>query len=280
MKRLLWVLLPLALGLSYYGCPAQAADVTAPKDSRPDQRAPALEFGPGDTVSVKVFGQPDMDGTLYVADDGTIHLPLVGSIQVGGLSPSQVSLKIEKALKDGKFLVNPHVSVTLAQSVSQLVSVLGEITRPGTYQVNGNTTIFQLLALAGGATVNSADVIFLIRSDANGSQSRYPISLKGYTDSTSELPTQKLKGGDSVFIPRANQFYIYGEVQQPNEYRLESGMTVVEAIARAGGLTPRGSDRRVDVKRKGPDGHEVTIRAKQSDSVQANDVIHVKESIF
>jgi polysaccharide biosynthesis/export protein len=279
-KRLLWVLLSLTLALGYSARSGASADVPTADDSRPSQPAPALELGPGDTVAIKVFGQPDMDGTSYVADDGTIHLPLVGSVQVAGLSPSQVSLKIERALKDGAFLVNPHVSVTLTQSVSQLVSVLGEIARPGTYQVNGNTTIFQLLALAGGATVNSADVIFLIRSEGNGNESRYPISLKGYNDSKSALPSQKLKGGDSVFIPRASQFFIYGEVQQPNEYRLESGMTVVEAIARAGGLTPRGSDRRVDIKRKGPDGRDMTIRAKQSDPVQANDVIHVKESIF
>jgi polysaccharide biosynthesis/export protein len=282
MNSLLWLLLQLSLGLSYSARPGIAADAP-PQASRNDQPAPAaptLELGRGDTVSIKVFGQPDMDGNQYVADDGTLHLPLVGAIQVAGLSPAQVSLKIETALKKGAFLINPHVTVTLVQSVSQLVSVLGEVTRPGRYQVSGNTTIFDLLAEAGGATATSADVIFLIRSDANGKQSRYPINLKGHDDSTSVLLTQQFKGGDSVLVPRADQFYIYGEVQQPNEYRLESGMTVIQAIARAGGLTVRGSDRRVDIKRKGSNGREVTIRAKQSDSVQASDVIHVKESIF
>jgi polysaccharide export outer membrane protein len=286
MHGFLSLLLQLSLGLSYSAMPGNAADAPpspTPQAFRNDQPAPAaptLELGRGDTVSIKVFGQPDMDGNQYVADDGTIHLPLVGAIQVAGLSPAQVGLKIENALKGGRFLINPHVTVTLVQSVSQLVSVLGEVTRPGRYQVSGNTTIFELLAEAGGATATSADVIFLIRLDANGNQSRYPINLKGYKDSTSVLPTQKFKGGDSVLVPRADQFYIYGEVQQPNEYRLESGMTVVQAIARAGGLTARGSDRRVDIKRKGSNGREVTIRAKQSDSVQASDVIHVKESIF
>jgi polysaccharide biosynthesis/export protein len=282
MNSLLWLLLQLSLGLSYSASPGIAADAP-PQASRNDQPAPAaptLELGRGDTVSIKVFGQPDMDGNQYVADDGTLHLPLVGAIQVAGLSPAQVSLKIETALKKGAFLINPHVTVTLVQSVSQLVSVLGEVTRPGRYQVSGNTTIFDLLAEAGGATATSADVIFLIRSDANGKQSRYPINLKGRDDSTSVLLTQQFKGGDSVLVPRADQFYIYGEVQQPNEYRLESGMTVIQAIARAGGLTVRGSDRRVEIKRKGSNGREVTIRAKQSDSVQASDVIHVKESIF
>jgi polysaccharide export outer membrane protein len=282
VSRLWWLLLALALGLSQIARTSLAAAPPLParEEAPKGQPTPALELGPGDTVSLKVFGQPDMDGSLYVADDGTIHVPLVGSIQVSGLSPTQVSFKIEKALKDGSFLVNPHVVVTLTQSVSQLVSVLGEVRNPGRYQVSGNTTIFQLLAQAGGATATSADVIFLIRSDPSGNQNRYPINLKGYTDQRSAMPTQNLKGGDSLFVPRAEQFYIYGEVQQPNEYRLESGMTVVQAIARAGGLTTRGSDRRVEIKRMSQEGHDVTFRAKQSDSVQAGDVIHVKESIF
>jgi polysaccharide export outer membrane protein len=285
--RLNWfwvVLLCAAIG---WGSPlhsfaADARPVAAAGIQPPPINAapPSVQLGPGDTVAIKVFGQPDMDGTVYVADDGTIHLPLVGSVPVAGLSPDQVSRKVEKALKDGSFLVNPHVTLTLTQSVNQLVAVLGEVKAPGRYQVSANTSIFQLLAQAGGVTANSADVIYLIRSDADGKQIRTPIDLKGYTDPTSQLPTQKFRGGDSVFVPHADLFYIYGEVTQPNEYRLEDGMSVVQAIARAGGLTPRGSDRRVDIKRKSADGSVLTFRAKQSDLIQANDVVHVKESIF
>jgi polysaccharide biosynthesis/export protein len=283
LNRLLWLVSSLVLVLGIAARAGNAADLPpAPARDAPliDSPAASAQLGPGDTISIRVFGQPDMDGNLYVADDGTIHLPLVGSIQVAGLSPTQVSLKIEKALKDGDFLVNPHVSLTLVTSVNQLVAVLGEVRTPGRYQVSANTTIFQLLAQAGGVTATSADVIFLIRSDSNGNQARTPINLKGYADADSVLPTQKFKGGDSVFVPRADQFYIYGEVTQPNEYRLEPGMTVIQAIARAGGLTPRGSDRRVDIKRKGPDGRDVTFRAKQTDPVRSSDVVHVKESIF
>jgi polysaccharide export outer membrane protein len=227
-----------------------------------------------------VFDEPDMDGNVYVADDGTVHLPLVGAIPVAGLSPDQVSRKIERALRDGSFLVNPHVVVTLAQSVSQLVSVLGEVQKPGQYPVSARTTIFQLLAEAGGTTPNSSDVVYLIHPDANGKENRVSVNLRGYTDQASTIPIQMLKGGDSLFVPRAEQFYIYGEVTQPNEYRLEPGMTVIQAISRAGGLSVRGSDRRVDIKRTDKDGHQVVFRAKQSDVVQAGDVIHVKQSIF
>jgi polysaccharide export outer membrane protein len=270
----LYCLLTLAPGFS------SAAEPGPTPNMAPGQPGPTLELGPGDSVLIKVFGQPDMDGNLYIADDGTIHLPLVGSVRAAGLSPTQLALKIEEALKAGSFLVNPHVDVILDHSVSQLVSVLGEVGKPGRYQVSANTTIFDLLAIAGGATTNSADVIFLIRADANGNQTRLPIDLKGYADPASGLPTQKFKGGDSVFVPRADKFFVYGQVQAPNEYKLESGMTVLQAIARAGGLTPRGSDRRVDIKRLGPNGQATTFRAKQNDLIQANDVVQVRESIF
>jgi len=104
--------------------------------------------------------------------------------------------------------------------------------------------------------------------------------LKGLVDTKNAIPTQGLHGGDSIFIPHAEQFYIYGEVMAPNKYRVEPGMTVIEAIARAGGVTARGSEHRVDIKRLGANGGYVTVKAKLNDVVKPDDVIHVKESIF
>ena len=158
--------------------------------------------------------------------------------------------------------------------------MLGEVGTPGRYPIDSNTTIFDLLALAGGARETSSDVVFLLRPDADGKINRYPISLKGLGDGTSAMPTQSLQGGDSIFVPRAPQFYIFGEVAQPNMYRIEPGMTIVQAIARAGGVTVRGSRNRFEVKRKDPNGVEHVVKSKLSDLVQPNDVIRVKESIF
>jgi polysaccharide biosynthesis/export protein len=245
-----------------------------------DSSVPSVQLGTGDSVTINVFGQADMDATVSIADDGTVRLPLVGTVALAGLSTVQAALKIEKALADGGYLVKPHVSVTLATAVSQLVSILGEVRTPGRYQVNSNSTIFQILALAGGITEDGSDTIFLIHTDATGTQVRSPIDLKGLSDSSSQLPTTKFKGGDSIFVPRADKFYIYGEVTTPNSYKIEPGMTVIQAIARAGGLTVRGSDRRVEIKRTGPDGHQNTFSAKQDALVKAGDVIRVKESIF
>jgi polysaccharide export outer membrane protein len=252
---------------------APAADALAAK-------APLLQLGPGDSVSIQVYGQPDMSATVYVSDDGTIPVPLVGAVQVGGLSPSAASGRIETALRNGNFLVDPHVTLTVVQSRSQRVSVLGAVGTPGRYPIESNTSIFDLLAQAGGVSESGSDIVYLLRQDKDGKEVRYPIDLKGLADSQRAIPTQTLKGGDTVFVPKAQQFSIYGEVTAPGRYRVEPGMTVIEAIARAGGITQRGSQRRVEIKRKLPDGSYSNVKAKFGDAVQPDDVIHVKESIF
>jgi polysaccharide export outer membrane protein len=244
-----------------------------------------IQIGPGDSVNIQVYGQPDMNTTVYVSDDGTIPVPLAGPVQVARMSPAEASQKIEKALRDGKFLLKPQVTLAVLVSRSQRVSVLGQVGHPGLYPIESNTSIFDLLALAGGALDTSADEIFLLRTDAAGNVQRYPINLKGLEalkgldDAKQSIPTQALHGGDSVIVPRAEQFYIYGEVTTPNKYRVEPQMTVIQAISRAGGVTPRGSERRVDIKRLS-NGNYVTIKAKLNDLVKPDDVIHVKESIF
>jgi polysaccharide export outer membrane protein len=239
-----------------------------------------LQLGPGDSVAIQVYGQPDMNATVYISDDGTIPVPLVGAVQVSGLSPAEAARKVETAFRDGKFLVDPHVTITVTQSRSQRISVLGEVGAPGRYSVESNETIFDVLAQAGGAKETAADVIFLLRPDKNGQIERIPINLKGLTDNQRAMPTQPLQGGDSVFVPRAEQFYIFGEVAAPNMYRIEPGMTVTQAIARAGGVTARGSRKRVEIRRKAADGSEQTFRARPDEPVKANDVLRVKESIF
>jgi polysaccharide export outer membrane protein len=262
--------------------PAQATPAVPAPDGAPEAQAktPLLQLGPGDSVSIQVYGQPDMSATVYVSDDGTIPVPLVGMVQVGGLSPSQASNRIEAALRNGNFLVDPHVTLTVVQSRSQRVSVLGSVGTPGRYPIESNTSIFDLLAQAGGVTEAGSDVVYLIRQDKDGKEVRYPIDLKGLADSHRAISTQTLKGGDTVFVPKAQQFSIYGEVATPGRYRVEPGMTVIEAIARAGGITQRGSQRRVEIKRKLPDGNYGNVKAKFGDTVQPDDVIHVKESIF
>jgi polysaccharide export outer membrane protein len=240
-----------------------------------------LLLGSGDLIAIAVSGQPDMGSSQYVGDDGTISMPLIGRLPVAGLSPVEASAALESAFKAGKFLVDPHVTLTVTQSRSQLVSVLGEVRTPARYPIEPSTSIFDLLALAGGVTDDSSDVIYIMRAGTNGEVSRLPVHLHGMGGTSGDaLPTFKLHAGDSIFVPRAESYYIYGEVANPKKYRIDLNMTVIQAIATAGGLTPRGSERRVDIKRLSANGTYKTVHAKPGDPVLADDVIRVKESIF
>jgi polysaccharide export outer membrane protein len=266
------------LALGAFQCAVAAA--APPPPEKPAVKSPLLQLGPGDSVSIQVYGQPDLSTTVYVGDDGTVSVPLAGNIQVAGLSPAQASSRIEAALKSGKFLVDPHVTLTVTQTRSQRVSVLGQVGAPGRYAVESNTTIFDLLAQAGGITATGSDIVYIIRLDKDGKEQRFPVDLKGLANGSGTIHAMSLQGGDSVFVPKAEQFSIYGEVTTPGRYRVEPGMTVIEAIARAGGITLRGSQRRVEIKRKLPNGDYSTVKVKLGDLVQPDDVVQVKESIF
>lgn len=256
---------------------APAQDAGAPGD--PDNNSPLIRLGAGDSVTISVYAQPDLSANAYVADDGTLPVGLVGKVPVAGLSPSAAAQRIEAALRDGHFLVNPQVSLTVTQSRSQRVTVLGEVARPGRFTIDSTTTVFDLLAQAGGTTQNSSDTVYLIHKDASGSSTRTPIALKGLAGGQAQ---QQLQSGDSVYVPRAEQFSIMGEVKTPNAYRLEPGMTVMEAVARAGGITDKGSARRVKIVRRVAEGKEefITLKAAMTDIVKPNDVIKVGQSIF
>jgi polysaccharide export outer membrane protein len=268
--------LVLAAAIASFGltAPAQAQAI-------PDAgQQPLMQIGAGDTIMISVYDQPDMTATVYVSDDGTVPVALAGPVHVAGLSPAGASEAIEKALRDGHFFKKPHVTITVVQSRSQRVSVLGEVGSPGRYPIDSKTTVFDLLAQAGGAKDTAASTIYLLRTGKDGNTVRYPIDLRVMADNSKSIANQSLQGSDSIFVPKSEEFYIYGEVSQPNKYRLEPGMTIVQAIIRAGGVTARGSRNRVEVKRKGPNGEDVLSKGKLDEVIQPNDVIRVKESIF
>ena len=248
---------------------SSAAADTGSADTQPT-------FGIGDPVSMQVYGRPELNTTTFVADDGTIAVPLAGSVPVVGLSPANAAKRVAAAFREGKFLVDPQVTIFR----SQHVSVLGAVRTPGRFVVESRATVLDVLAQAGGVNENGANVVVLLRPENDGKVSRQSIDLKGLSQQNAPLPTLTLRGGDSIFVPPADQFSIYGEVKSPNLYRLESGMTVVQAIARGGGITPRGSSSRIEISRNRPDGTTVIRDGKLNDAVQANDVIRVKERFF
>ena len=241
---------------------------------------PLLALGVGDAISVQVYGKPELSVTTYVADDGTVAVPLAGNVEVQGLSPAKAGQRIAAAYRQGKYLVDPQVTVFLVQFRSQQVSVLGAVRTPGRFPVESKTTVLDVLAQAGGTNESSGNLVVLLRPGKDGEITRHSIDLSGLSQDGKPVSTMTLRGGDSIFVPNADQFYIHGEVNSPNMYRLEPGMTVIQAISRGGGITPRGSKSRIEIERKKSDGSTETRSGKLNDPVQTNDVIRVKERFF
>jgi polysaccharide export outer membrane protein len=271
--------LPRALRLASL-CLALLAATLSTRAGAQAATAPLVQIGPGDTISLQVFGQPDMTGSIYVGEDGTVSVPLVGRVKVAGLSPAEAGARIEAALREGNVLVDPHVTVAVAQSINQRVSVLGEVGTPGRYPIDAGTTPLDLLAQAGGVKETGSDVVFLVRRMTDGTTERLPIDLAplGADGEPQVLPT--LRAGDVLFVPVAQDYFVSGEVIAPARYRFHQGLTVAEAVAKAGGVNERGSDSRIEIRRQRKDGKYETVHANPSDVVQPGDIVKVKGKLF
>jgi len=233
-------------------------------------------LGPGDLVRVSVFGSPELSTEVRVSETGNITYPLIGRIHVAERSPAQAEAMIAAHLMEGGFLREPQVSVLVVEYRSQQVAVLGHVVKPGQYALQSAGTLLALLAQAGGPIHDEAgDFATLIRRD--GSRASVDLAALFNGDASQNLP---VSGGDTIYVPRAPIFYVYGEVQKPGKYRLERDMSVSRAIAAAGGLTSRGSERRVIVKRRDENGRERELALKGSDAIRADDVLFVRESLF
>src|SRR5687768_11936080 len=244
MGLLLWMMSGLAL--------AQAGD----------------KLGVGDAVRVTVFQQPDLTLETRIADNGSISMPLVGPVKVAGLTTAAAGGQIAEALKRGKFLNNPQVNVALTTLRSRQVSVLGMVARPGRYPLDDTSSnLADVIAAAGGVLPTGSETVSVTRG---GKEHKVELLGKSFA----------LQGGETVYVERAPVFYIYGEVTRAGAYRLETDMTVMQAIAAGGGITPRGSDRRLKLRRPGSDGKLVERDAGLRDIVKPDDVIFVKEALF
>ena len=218
-----------------------------------------VPLGPGDMLKISVYGNPDLALETRVSESGTITFPLIGEVAVGGLTPSGAEKLIGGRLQSGGFLKQAQVNILVTQYQGQLVSVLGQVNRPGRYPIDGKRNLTDILALAGGASASGADTVDLIRT-RNGKTTKTVVNIVEMMQKGTLNQDLGLMGGDLIFVERAPMFYIYGEVQKPGSYRLEPNMTVLQALSAGGGLTPRGTERNVRIKRQLPDGKLETSR--------------------
>lgn len=233
-------------------------------------------LGAGDLLKIVVFDHDELSVDVRISQTGNITFPLVGQLPVAGLSTRDAELLLARHLMEGGFVKQPQISVLVSEYQSQKVAVMGQVTKPGQYPLDASKKVLDVLALAGGVLNDTAaEEATLVRVDG----SRSVIDLQRLFDGDPAL-NLAVQDGDTVFVAHAPQFFIYGQVQHPGQYRLARHTTISQAISIGGGLTPRGTQRGAIVKRVDAKGKEHKVSVKDEDVLQPNDVLMIKTSLF
>ena len=215
-----------------------------------------------------------------VSEAGTLTFPLLGAIEIDGLSPKQVEDKIGGLLKLRGFVREPQVNVNVLQFRSKQISVLGHVNRPGRYALEeGQYNLTDILALAGGTAGDASDTVILVRR-REGKAITLEVNLPEVFRSNGALVTPEVIGGDAIYVDRYPVFYIYGEVQRPGVYRLEQGLSLMQALTMGGGFTPRAAKGNIQINRRSNDGKIGSFVAQYGDRLLPDDVVFIKESLF
>jgi polysaccharide export outer membrane protein len=237
-------------------------------------------IGPQDQLSITVFEEPSLTGKYRVENDGFFNFPFLERVRAGGRTLSGLQAEMTKLLADG-FIRNPQVRVEIDQYKSQTIFVTGEVRSPNEYTMTGSSmTLLQALAMAGSPTANASNEVIVSRQPvAPGAEmeiikvNRRDLELgrAGYD--------LGLKDGDVINVPKAQTFFISGYVRNTGTYVLDPGLTVEQAIALAGGLNERGSNRRVVASRL-VKGKLTDVSVRLDDKVQPGDTIKVPSRFF
>jgi polysaccharide biosynthesis/export protein len=254
----------LALALALLG--------TGPAGAKPED----YRLGAGDLLKILVFDHDELSIDARISQTGNITFPLIGQVPVAGLSTRDAELLLARRLIDGGFVKQPQISVLVSDYQSQKVSVMGQVSKPGQYPLDASKRVMDVLALAGGVLNDTAaDEATLVRADG----SRVVIDLQKLFDGD-PAANFNVKDGDTVFVAHAPQFYVYGQVQHPGQYRLPRHTTISQAISIGGGLMPRGTQRGAIVKRVDAKGKEYKVSVRDEDVLLPNDVLLIKASLF
>jgi polysaccharide biosynthesis/export protein len=250
------------------------------KSEPSDVPAEGYVIGPQDNLSIIVSDEADLTGKFRVDSDGTISMPYLGRVPVSGLSLADAQDKVTALLKKD-YIKNPQVRIEVDQFKARSVLVTGEVRTPGKVPLLGTTmSLLEALALAGSPTQNASNDVLVMHPPKPGQKAPDPITINRKDLELGKVGRDLvLLDGDIVNVPVAKRFYISGFIKNPGSFVLDTGTTVGQAIILAGGLTDRGSDRRLSVVRM-VGGKPAEIPVRMEDRVLPDDEIKVKSRFF
>lgn len=238
--------------------------------------------GSQDVLRITVYEHPDLTTVVRVSEGGKITFPFIGEMEVKNLSVRQIEKRIAERLS-AEYIPNPQVTVFVEQYRGQKVTIMGEIIKPGQYEITGSMYLIDAISIALGMTKEAGDTITILRKNQGNAghtdQQKFVIDTEKLFKDGDLTQNVQLRDKDVIYIPRVHFFYIYGEVNRPGVYRIEEDLTVKRAIATAGGFTQRASKSRIEITRR-QDGKDVMGKGTMDETVEKDDVIMIKESIF
>jgi polysaccharide export outer membrane protein len=284
MAPLLLILIVLASGATQ----ALAQATRAPAAAQPPAKAPAAQpiadtdytVGPQDVLSVRIYGEEKLSGRIRIDNDGSFPFEYLGRVKAEGMTTAQIEAYLTKALGDG-YLRNPQISVEVVEYRSQSVFVTGEVRSPNKYSLPGNSTLMDVLTLAGSITQNAGNWVQITHARQGAellgpsASADYDIRVNLRDIQTGKAQNIKMRDGDTIFVPKAERIFVVGQVRNSGAIVFEEGMTVFEAIAAAGGITEKGSNSRIEIIRI-ENGQRKTLDAKQTDVLKPGDQVNVR----
>jgi polysaccharide export outer membrane protein len=243
-----------------------------------------LAIGPGDMLDISVYDVPELVLKVRVGEDGSINLPLVGTIQCAGLPVADAEKTLSAKLVQEKFVKDPEVSILISEFATQSVSIGGEVNQPGIYPLPGPHTLFDAISAAGGTTANAGDTITILHKNRSAVAETVAISSNG----DFQNPPRFVQPGDMITVSKAGLVYVVGEVSRPGAYVMgnNSHLTVIMAIALAQGQTNHASMRHASIVRRQGGGIQITtvdlrkmMRGREEDVIlRPDDILYVPTS--
>ncbi len=249
-------------------------------------------IGRQDLLEIRVFDLEELDQTVRVADDGSITLPLLGRLQVAGLTKGDLEREVARQLEE-RFVRDPQVTIFVKEYESKKVAVSGAVKKPDTYEMLGEKTLLEMISKAGGLDRDLGKEIIIFRQEDGGAARRIAVDLDRLVYDADPALNLPVRPGDIIYVPTVEKVRIFvsGAVRNPNLYEVPRAepVTVLKAVTLAGGTTDRAAESRVQVIRTGEDGRRVALhvnlrkikKGKAEDPVlQKDDLVLIPEAFF
>jgi len=243
-------------------------------------------IGTGDLLQITIYGAPDLNTESRVSGAGTISMPLIGGVHVAGFSSEQAQQLVANRLRDGGLIRDPQVSILVKEHASGGIAVMGEVQKPGVYNLFGERRLLDAIAAAGGTTGRAGRAVTI----SHTTQPNVPIivDLDYFDPSKSPAGNVEVFPGDTIVVSRAGIVYVVGAVARPAGFVMESEgkITVLQAVALAGGTLRTSSLKSAKILRGTPHGmQEIPIplnkilEAKAADPpLRTQDILFIPNS--